>query len=89
MSSNDVRKYGLHVEVPGDDHSSGSSDPHSAQRDLHPEPPADIPVTRLCGSFASSGPSSDAGRERQDQEATWRTQSRALTDGCRRWEPSH
>ena len=75
MSSNDVRKYGLHGEVPGDDHSSGGSDPRSAQHDVHPEPPADIPTTRLSGSFASSGPSSDAGRGRQDQEGTWRTQS--------------
>ena len=74
MSSSDVRKYGLHGEVPGDDH-SGSSDVRSAQRDVHPEPPADIPTTRHSGSFASSGPSSDAGRGRQDQEAAWRAQS--------------
>ena len=75
MSSGDFRGYGLHGEVLGDDCSGGSSDSRNVHRDVVPEPPAEVPGTRLSGSVASSGLSSDASREHRDREASWRPYS--------------
>ena len=73
MSSNDVRVYGLHGEVLGED--GGGSNPRSVRGDVHPEPPMTVPVTRLCGSFASSGLGSDESRDRREREDAWQSRS--------------
>ena len=75
MSSGDCRVYGLHGETLGDDCSSGSSGTRDVHRDVLPDPPAEVPVTRLTGSVAGSGLSSDTSREHRDQEASWRPYS--------------
>ena len=80
MSSGDFRGYGLHGEVLGDDCSGGSGDSRNVHRDVVPEPPAEVPGTRLSGSVASSGLSSDASREHRDREASWRPYSRGDHD---------
>ena len=73
MSSNDVRVYGLHGEVLGED--GGGSNSRSVRGDVHPEPPMTVPVTRLCGSFASSGLGSDESRDRREREDAWQSRS--------------
>ena len=92
MSSDD-RVYGLHGEFAEDSTNTSESSRQSVPREVHPEPPIDVPGTRLSGSGASSGRGSDEGRDHQDWgDSTWRSygwyehDSWGNEEWCGQWE---
>ena len=91
--STDDRVYGLHGEFIDSSLSSSESNQHSVPREVHPEPPVDVPGTRLSGSGASSGRSSDEGQDCQDWgNSAWQSRGWHEHDSwgdeewCGRWE---